>query len=140
MSYLPDYPWEHPSESDYQEAAANRGEDTMSKQPTMMEGIKAAARIAELEAKWAHAVDALRAVNERIAELEAERDSVAIRFGDMAAELARVVAERDRLKTHIDAILAANNDFRLSLPPDWESDPVNDACAAARAALDPSGE
>ncbi len=43
----------------------------------------------------------MREAAARIAELEAERDSVAIRFGDMAAELARVVTERDTLANHL---------------------------------------
>jgi uncharacterized small protein (DUF1192 family) len=78
MSGLPDYPWEHPSENYYREA--------------------------ELEAKWAHAVDALRAANERIAELEAERDynrtghdSAILRIAELTKRIAELEAEVERV-------------------------------------------
>lgn len=32
-------------------------------------------------------------------------------------------------------VIAANDEFRRALPADWQSDPVNDACDAARTAL-----
>lgn len=42
-------------------------------------------------------------------------------------------AEIVRLRAVGKAIIAANDEFRATMPPDWESDPINDACEAARA-------
>ncbi len=41
----------------------------------------------------------------------------------------------DELKMALVRIIEANDRFRKSLPDDWEGDPLNDACEAARALL-----
>ena len=51
-------------------------------------------------------------------------------------EVLAMHAEIERLKALIRSIIDANNEFRMTLPPDWESDPVNDACEAARAVIE----
>jgi hypothetical protein len=42
-----------------------------------------------------------------------------------------MTTQSDEILRHLRAIIAANHEFRSSLPEDWESDPVNDACEEA---------
>lgn len=58
--------------------------------------------------------------------------------GDVAAN-ARLIAAAPDLFEALARIIAANDEFRRALPADWQSDPVNDACDAARAALSKAG-
>lgn len=51
-------------------------------------------------------------------------------------EQKRAADEIERLREALRMVIAANDVFRGTLPKDWESDPVNDACEAARAALE----
>lgn len=44
----------------------------------------------------------------------------------------------EEFQTVVDAlknVLKANDDFRAGMPPDWEGDPLQDACDAAKASL-----
>lgn len=48
---------------------------------------------------------------------------------------ALLIAAAPDLFEALASVIAANDEFRRALPADWQSDPVNDACDAARAAL-----
>ena len=68
--------------------------------------------------------------DQMVAEAISERETVT------AALLARVEALTKALQKIIDA----DDDFRRSLPPDWDNDPVTDACHEACAALAATAE
>lgn len=51
-------------------------------------------------------------------------------------EIGKLRAEVERLRAALRSIIDANSEFRATLPPDWESDPVNDACEAARSVIE----
>ena len=44
----------------------------------------------------------------------------------------RAFAQRDKLADAILEILKANDEFRAGMPDEWEGDPLQDACEAAR--------
>lgn len=70
---------------------------------------------------------------EIVAYLRAWQPQAALAFCD---ERDALEAEVARLRAALEAILAEEDEFRAALPADWDGDPLNDACVAARAALD----
>lgn len=55
--------------------------------------------------------------------------------GDPEALIDALVEETERLRAALADIMAANDDFRKSLPEDWEGDLLQDACERARPLL-----
>ena len=47
---------------------------------------------------------------------------------------------RDELLKLLNAVLDANDDFRAGMPEGWEGDPLQDACIAARNAINATGK
>jgi len=60
-------------------------------------------------------------------------------FAVAARTLPTIAQDNKRLRELLTAILAANDEFRASLPEDWEGDPLQDACDEARRALEGRG-
>lgn len=74
---------------------------------------------------------------ELLAETDRLLDVAAASLYTTEAKVEHLEAEVERLRAALVAILKANETFRKSLPRDWEGDPLDDACKAARATLDP---
>lgn len=55
-------------------------------------------------------------------------------------ELSRLREAEKRYREALETILAANDEFRLGMPEEWDGDPLQDACAAARRVLQEGGE
>ncbi len=121
---LPDYSWEHPQESDYEEARA------MSDNATLV------ARLHEFNVTADGAAPICDEAGVRIAELEAERDAFRDQSIELTADCYAAEAERDRLKAALEEI-SISNVGRFAIPADH----VTWAIWRARAALSgPSGE
>ena len=51
------------------------------------------------------------------------------------AEIERLRALNAELVAALEKVVVANDEFRKTLPDDWDGDPVDDACKEARAAM-----
>lgn len=95
--------------------------------------------------KIPHPSEALAAATERAEKAERERDEAEAEIFSTDALLAderrmRFAAEADleKMRRALEGVLTANQNFRDQMPPDWEGDPLQDACEIAREALSPS--
>ncbi|WP_425909008.1 hypothetical protein [Nitrobacter sp. TKz-YC02] len=83
------------------------------------------ARVKELEGDFAKLTDMAKESED----LRGKALHAAEQWQDRATRLQQ---ERDEAIAALNAILSANDDFRAGLPQDWEGDPLQDACEAAR--------
>jgi len=67
-----------------------------------------------------------------IERLRAERDTAIARLGAERLATPPMARENERLRAAGKKIIEADDEFRASLGPHWEGDPVSDACDAAR--------
>lgn len=100
------------------------------------------------------AIDNWREAKERIAELEAREQGPTNQPTDEVVALRKRLADANdeirelrggglldqaeriaELRALLDRILKAEAEFRKTMPPTWEGDPLTDACDAARTAL-----
>jgi hypothetical protein len=50
----------------------------------------------------------------------------------LGGQINALILERDALVKALRDILAANDEFRAGMPDEWDGDPLQDACEAAR--------
>ncbi|MGE0575409.1 MAG: hypothetical protein AB7F22_10385 [Reyranella sp.] len=74
-------------------------------------------------------------IGEVVSEDNDEATVAIIPHGEQSEAVGCLIAAAPDMAEALANIIAANDEFRRALPEGWESDPVNDACEAARAAL-----
>jgi hypothetical protein len=98
-------------------------------------GCGIAANVAEKWVRHEDAAAALAAEKARGDGLLAERNAISADMHVLRGKLESAEAQRDTLKTAAAAVVAAAAEFRAGMTPEWDGDPLSDACEALDAAL-----